>query len=178
MGPWPIETTFSAPGGQASGGECHLGWAPGPIETTFGAPGSGLRRVGPEGPVVALEVARVEVARPVVLLAEVGDRSAGLLRPRVQGVDLGDRDVEAEARRARALGHVLEVLGARAEHDHAPAQAQLGVGDRAIWVVDALRRLEAEHPLEPVDRRGGVAVAQRGIDRHAYDPFARSRNAS
>ena len=40
------------------------------------------------------------------------------------------------------------------------------------WRVD---RLEAERALEPVDRRGGVAVAERGVDGHAAQARPASR---
>ncbi len=125
------------------------------------------RDVGPEGPVVAARVAGLEVARPVVLVEEVGHLGAGLAGTRVDGLDVGRPDVDRRAGGAQVLGRrALEVVAAAPEHDHRVAEPQLGVRDRAVGVLVALGRFEAER-LEPGDRRGGVVVAECGIAGHA-----------
>ena len=88
--------------------------------------------------------------------ADVGARGTGAL---VVGVEVLDAEVDADARGAEVVGGVLEVLGAGPDHHDVVAEAQLGVGDRAVGVVVAGEGLEAERALEEVDRGGGVAVA-------------------
>ena len=50
------------------------------------------------------------------------------------------------------------------DHHDVVAEAQLGVGDRAVGIVVAGEGLEAERALEEVDRGGGVAVEEGGMD--------------
>ena len=83
------------------------------------------------------------------------------------GVEVLDAEVDADARGAEVVGDVLEVLGARPDHHDVVAEPQLGVGDRAVGIVVAGEGLEAERALEEVDRGGGVAVEEGGMDAHA-----------
>jgi hypothetical protein len=84
----------------------------------------------------------------------VGDDDVGALR--ADAADLG--------RRLLQLAEVVVALGA--EHDHAVAERELGVGDAAGLVGDDEVALEPEGAAEPVDRRRRVAVAHRGNHRH------------
>ena len=116
------------------------------------------RDVGPERPVVAARVAGLEVARSVVLVEEVRHLGAGLAGAGVDGLDVGRADVDRRAGGAQVVGRrALEVVAAAAEHHHRVAEPQLGVGDRAVGVVVALDRLEAEATRarrSPQGRRG------------------------
>ena len=102
--------------------------------------------VGPERPVVALGVAGVEVARAVVLVEEVGD--VGARRPgRARGSARRRacrRRSSTRAARGLSGGGPSRSPGAAAEHDQPVAEPELGVGDGAVLVVDALDRLEAD----------------------------------
>ena len=78
--------------------------------------------------------------------------------------------VEALGRRRRR--HELTELGLGiAEHDHAVAKRQLGMGDPAALARHHHLLLEAERLAEPVDRLGGVAIAQGGDDLPTTSPF-------
>jgi hypothetical protein len=49
-----------------------------------------------------------------------------------------------------------------AEHDHAVAEAELGVGDRALVARHDHLLFKSKRPAQPLDGRCGVAIAQTG----------------
>src|SRR5215475_1885549 len=53
-------------------------------------------------------------------------------------------------------------VGRRSEHDHSIAEAELGMGDRAVLVWHNKLLFEAEHAAEPIDRGRGVTVTKTG----------------
>src|SRR5579859_1497658 len=118
------------------------------------------RAVGAEAPLVAFEVAR-RVATPavVVVVRRQRDLGAGGGRAGVVRVRIGDEDVR------RPLAQAGIGVTQAAEHQHAVAQLQLGVGDGALRPRHQQQLLEAERPLQPGDGRRGIAVGKTGIER-------------
>ena len=90
--------------------------------------------------------------------SDLGVASASSLVVRFDVVD-DDVDALVDAAELTRGSHPPAVLECSSEHDHAVAEAQLGVRDLAVGLVHG-RPLEAEGALEPVDRGSGVVVAQ------------------
>jgi hypothetical protein len=120
---------------------------------------------------VAFEVAAGEGATAVVHVADVEDHlGSGGLSGDVDGVGVVDDEVGAfglaEADLV-GLGHEFAVVAAivdGAEHDHAVAEGELGVGDGVVGAkVDGVF-FEAEGADEPIDGGESVAVAEAGND--------------
>ena len=91
-----------------------------------------------------------------------GGYSAGIGR-----VGVGDDDIEAASLNAAQFLGRLEaaaklVVLARAEHDHAAAQGQLGVGYGSKFTFIDGVALEPKYFAEPIDGGGRVAVAMAG----------------
>ena len=123
--------------------------------------------VGSDVPEVAFEVAAGEGPSAVVHVADVEDHlGTGGFGCGVDGVGVVDDQVDAlglaEADLV-GLDHELAVFTAvvdGAEHDHAVAKGELGVGDCVVGAhVDGVLG-EAEGSNEPIYGREGVAVAE------------------
>ncbi|MCY1310450.1 hypothetical protein D9M70_606390 [compost metagenome] len=85
----------------------------------------------------------------------------------MHGVDVGHHQIDAlgaEPTSLVGLAHqtAVVVVPYRAEHDHAGAQAELGVGDAAVVLRHHQVLDEAEGIAQPGDGGGGIAVAQAG----------------
>ena len=83
-----------------------------------------------------------------------------------------DHDIDALRHRLAIAGRCdqTSILGLDiAEHDHAVAKRELGMGDPAAIGRHHHLPLKAEGRAEPVDRRGSVAVAQGRNDPASVD---------
>ena len=140
------------------------------LRSRFGWHSALPRVVGADVPEVAFEVAAGEGAAAVVHVAMSSDDGrAGGFGGGVDGIGVGDDEVEAFGLAQIdlvGLNDVLAVFAAvidGAEHDHAVAEGELGVGDGVVVGsdVDGIF-LEAEGADEPVDGGEGIAVAEAG----------------
>src|SRR3954466_12576084 len=67
--------------------------------------------------------------------------------------------VDVVKRHVRGARGGWGVLTRPAEHDHVARDHELGVGDRAVVLVD-VQLVEAERVLQPADRGFGIAIAE------------------
>lgn len=135
--------------------------------------------VGAETPEMAFRVTAGEASAAVVLILKGNDdfgaagESLG-----VDGVGVGDDHIDGLGGDTASLVGVLEELveigvgiANRSEHDHPSSQGELRVGDRAVVIgIDRLF-FKAEMLAKPVNRGGGVAVAEAGDDGCAWGLF-------
>lgn len=120
---------------------------------------------------MVFEIAAGEGAATVVHVADVEDHlGSGGLGGGVDGVGVVDDEVGAFGL-AEAdlvwLGHELAEVAAivdGAEHNHAVAEGELGVGDGVVGAEMDGVFFEAEGADEPIDGCEGVAVAEAGND--------------
>ena len=117
---------------------------------------------------LALGVADGEEASAIELLLEFHDDvRAGGFHSLVMRLDIADDNKGALGEEGVGVGGDDDVAGVvpiGAEHDHAVAEFQLGVGDAACAVRDDEMALEPEDVAEPVDGGEGVAVPHAGDD--------------
>ena len=107
--------------------------------------------VGSDAPDMSARIAAGESASAILLVRQRNDDvRAGLHRARVHGVGIVDGEIDG-LRLAPAdfvglgeQGAVGRVGTDRAEHDHAVAEGELGVGDGIVVAVDDQVPLEAE----------------------------------
>lgn len=125
--------------------------------------------VAPDTPDMPAGIAAGKAASAIVLVRQRNqDLRTGLYRALMHGVGIVDGEVNglrlapADLVGLGEQGAVGGVGANRAEHDHAVAEGELGVGDRVVLAVDDQVPLEAEDGAQPVDGSVGVAVAQAG----------------
>src|SRR6185312_9063361 len=134
-------------------------------------------RVGPgvviaEVPKMALGIAARKVAAVALLSDRANYVGARRLRLRMGRVDIADDDVGAlggaAERRRRRLQLAEIIFARRAEHDHAVAEGEFGVGDAAAAVVDDHAAFESERLAQPVDHLRGIAITHRRNNRSVH----------
>ncbi len=121
-------------------------------------------------PAMTLRVFHRELTAAVVrVLKRANDLCSGSHGACIDRIGVGNHDVGATSFHPAQLGWRLEAAAVlavllRAEHDHAVAQCQLGVGDGSVFAFKDSMTLKAEDIAEPFNSSGSIAIAQSGDD--------------
>src|SRR6185503_6345004 len=164
-------TLFRSDAAPENGGSRSIRTSPHSIRSPTVQSCSVPRIVGAEVPDVAPRIAAGIAATAVVLVLERHDhRGAGFDGAGMVGVHVVHDDVGAGRDGAAYAGRWLLkpaelVVARRAQHDHAVAEDELGVSDRAAVTRHDEMLLEAEGVAEPFDHRCRISVAEGGNHR-------------